>query len=57
MAMGQMIGGFIGSHMSMKHGAKIIRPLLVVISFAMTAKLIWSTPDHMIHQWIVGFIG
>lgn len=57
MAMGQMIGGFIGSHMSMKHGAKIIRPLLVVISFAMTAKLVWSTPDHMINQWISALFG
>jgi uncharacterized protein len=52
MAMGQMIGGFIGSHMGMKHGAKIIRPLLVIISFTMTAKLIWSSDDHIIRQWI-----
>ncbi|WP_417792764.1 TSUP family transporter [Terasakiella pusilla] len=52
MAMGQMIGGFIGSSMSMKHGSRIIRPLLVVISFAMTAKVIWSTPDHIIREWL-----
>ncbi|WP_135076517.1 TSUP family transporter [Terasakiella sp. SH-1] len=52
MAMGQTIGAYIGSHMSMKHGAKIIRPLLVLVSLAMTAKLIWSTPDHIIRQWI-----
>ncbi|WP_417831003.1 TSUP family transporter [Terasakiella sp.] len=53
MAMGQLVGGYLGSHMSMKHGGKIIRPLLVVISFAMTIKLIWSSPDHIIHQWVV----
>jgi len=52
MAMGQMIGGFIGSHMSMKHGGKIIRPLLVIISFSMTAKLVWSNDDHIIRQWL-----
>lgn len=57
MAMGQMIGGFIGSHMSMKHGSRIIRPLLVVVSFAMTAKIVISTPDHIIHQWISYFLG
>jgi len=56
MAMGQLIGGYLGSHMSMKHGVKIIRPLLVVISFAMTVKLIWSSPDHIIHQWITTLV-
>ncbi|MDV7339219.1 TSUP family transporter [Terasakiella sp. A23] len=57
MAMGQMIGGFIGSHMSMKHGPKIIRPLLVIISFAMTAKLVWSTEDHIIRDWVSYLLG
>jgi len=52
MAMGQVIGGFIGAQMSMKHGSKIIRPLIVFISFAMTAKLVWSSDDHIIRQWI-----
>lgn len=52
MAGGQLIGGYLGSHMSMKHGGKIIRPLLVIISLAMTIKLVWSTPDHIIHHWI-----
>lgn len=57
MAMGQIIGGFIGSQMSMKHGTKLIRPLLVFISFAMTIKLVWSSPNHIIHQWINLLIG
>lgn len=52
MAMGQMIGGYVGAHMSMKHGGKIIRPLLVIISFSMTAKLVWSNDDHIIREWI-----
>ncbi|SCA56907.1 conserved hypothetical protein; putative inner membrane protein [Candidatus Terasakiella magnetica] len=52
MAMGQMIGGYVGAHMSMKHGSKIIRPLLVIICFAMTGKLVLDTPDHIIRQWI-----
>ncbi len=57
MAMGQMIGGFIGSHMTMKHGVKIIRPLLVIVSLGMTAKIIWSSPDHIIRDWITYFLG
>lgn len=57
MAMGQLIGGFIGSHMSMKHGSRLIRPLLVVISFAMTAKIVYSTPDHIINEWLGYFFG
>lgn len=52
MAMGQIIGAFLGSHMSMKHGNKLIRPLLVIISFAMTFKLVWSSDNHIIKQWI-----
>jgi uncharacterized membrane protein YfcA len=52
MAAGQLIGAYIGSGMTMKHGAKIIRPLLVIVSFAMTIKLVASTPDHIIQRWI-----
>jgi hypothetical protein len=43
MAAGQFIGGYIGAHMVIKHGAKMIRPLLVIISLAITLKLIVFT--------------
>lgn len=42
MAAGAMLGGWIGSHTAMRFGAGVIRPLLVVISLAMTARLLWS---------------
>jgi uncharacterized membrane protein YfcA len=42
MAAGAMAGGWLGSHSAMRHGARIIRPLLVVTSLALTAKLLWS---------------
>ncbi len=42
MACGAMLGGWLGSHTAMRYGAGIIRPLLVVISLAMTARLLWS---------------
>ena len=42
MAAGAMLGGWIGSHTAMRFGATLIRPLLVVLSLALTARLLWS---------------
>ncbi|RST30246.1 hypothetical protein HMF7854_04950 [Sphingomonas ginkgonis] len=42
MAAGAVVGGWLGSHTAMRFGARLIRPLLVIISLALTAKLLWS---------------
>jgi uncharacterized membrane protein YfcA len=42
MALGAMAGGWLGSHSALRFGARLIRPLLVLISLSLTAKLIWS---------------
>ncbi len=42
MAAGAMLGGWLGSHTAMRFGAKIIRPLLVTLSLALTARLLWT---------------
>jgi uncharacterized membrane protein YfcA len=42
MAVGAMIGGWLGSHSALKFGARLIRPLLVAISLTLTAKLLWG---------------
>lgn len=42
MAAGAMLGGYLGSHTAMRFGAKIIRPLLVTLSLALTARLLWT---------------
>ncbi|MGB7408491.1 MAG: TSUP family transporter [Pontixanthobacter sp.] len=42
MALGAMIGGFIGSRFAMRHGARIIRPLMIAASLGLTGKLIWD---------------
>ncbi len=42
MAVGAMLGGWLGSRFALKHGARLIRPLLIVISLALTGRLIWS---------------
>lgn len=57
MALGQLLGARIGANTAIKHGAKIIRPLLVTVSLVITAKLIFDNPENIIHQWIAGLIG
>ena len=42
MAAGAMLGGWLGSHYALKHGARLIRPLLIVISLALTGRLIYG---------------
>ena len=42
MAAGAMLGGWIGSHTAMRFGARLIRPLLVVLSLGLTARLLWN---------------
>ncbi len=41
-AAGAITGAWIGSHTATRFGARLIRPLLVVVSLSLTAKLIWA---------------
>jgi uncharacterized membrane protein YfcA len=42
MAAGAMVGGWLGSHSALRFGARLIRPLLVAISLALTGRLLWG---------------
>ena len=42
MAVGAMAGGWLGSHSAMRFGARLIRPMLVILSLGLTAKLLWG---------------
>lgn len=42
MALGAMTGGWLGAHFATRHGAKVIRPLLITASLALTVRLIWG---------------
>ena len=42
MAAGAMLGGYMGSHFAMRHGAKIIRPLMIAASLGLTGKLFYD---------------
>jgi uncharacterized membrane protein YfcA len=42
MAVGAMAGSWIGSHVAIRFGARVIRPLLIILSLILTAKLVWE---------------
>jgi uncharacterized membrane protein YfcA len=42
MAVGAMAGAWAGSHSAMRFGAKLIRPLLVILSLGLTLRLLWG---------------
>jgi len=42
MAACSMTGSWIGAHVAMRHGARVIRPLLIAVSLVLTGKLIWD---------------
>lgn len=41
MAVGQVAGGYIGARTGIRFGAKIIRPLIIVVSMSLAAKLLF----------------
>ena len=42
MACGMVTGGAIGARLVLKHGTGLIKPLLIVTSLAMSARLLWQ---------------
>ena len=40
MAAGQWVGAWLGAHLAIRHGARLIRPLLVAVSALLSAKLL-----------------
>ena len=53
MGVGQWIGARLGSRFAMRQGARVIRPLLVVVSIALALRLL-ADPTHPVRQWIGG---
>ncbi len=41
MAAGQIVGGYLGARVGIRFGAKFIRPLVIVVSIIMAARLLW----------------
>ncbi|MEQ1621627.1 MAG: TSUP family transporter [Methylococcales bacterium] len=42
MLVGMIIGGNLGARLILKHGSKLIKPVLVSMSLAMSVKLLWQ---------------
>ncbi|MFE8032917.1 TSUP family transporter [Thiohalocapsa marina] len=40
MVAGQLVGGWIGAHLVNRHGARLVRPILVAVSLAVSVKLL-----------------
>ena len=51
MGVGQWIGARLGSRFAMRQGARVIRPLLVLVSIALALRLL-ADPAHPLRQWI-----
>jgi uncharacterized membrane protein YfcA len=51
MGAGQFLGAQAGSHLAMKNGARIIRPLLVVTCIALAVKLL-ADPANPLRVWL-----
>lgn len=49
MALGAALGGQIGSRLALRHGARLIRPILVTVACAMAIKLL-SDPTNPLRQ-------
>jgi uncharacterized protein len=42
MGLGQVAGAWVGSHLVIRHGTRLIRPLLVIVSLAISARLLMT---------------
>jgi uncharacterized membrane protein YfcA len=42
MAVGQLLGGIIGAHFAMRGGERVVRTVVLVVSFALIAKLVFD---------------
>jgi hypothetical protein len=42
MALGQLLGAWLGSHLVLRHGAALVRPVLVASSVLISLKLLWD---------------
>ncbi|MCD9045225.1 TSUP family transporter [Luteimonas sp. MHLX1A] len=55
MAVASLAGGQLGAHLALKVGSRAIRPLLVVMSLALTVKLL-ADADNPLTAWLRTFL-
>jgi hypothetical protein len=49
MGAGQMAGAWLGSHLVLRHGARLVRPVLVAVSLAITLRLLVTEGGWLEH--------
>ncbi len=52
MLVGQVLGARLGAQMVLTKGQRMIRPMIVVVSFVMSCKLLYDNHGTEIYQWI-----
>ncbi len=52
MGLGQIAGAWIGTHYAVRHGAKVIRPLIIIVSLGLTLRLLLD-PENPLRQFVV----
>ncbi|WP_448203365.1 TSUP family transporter [Azospirillum sp. sgz302134] len=57
MGVGQYLGAQLGAHMVIRNGAAIVRPMLVVASLAITAKLVWTDEQGYVRAAVAYVFG
>ncbi|WP_395827761.1 TSUP family transporter [Elstera sp.] len=53
LAAGQFIGARFGAKLVLSKGAKLVRPMLVVMSLAITARLLAQDPEHPLSRLVL----
>lgn len=56
MAVASVAGGQLGAHATMRFGARVARPLLIVMCLALTARLL-ADPANPFTAWVLGWLG
>lgn len=52
MLVGQVFGARLGAQMVLTRGQKLIRPMIVIVSFIMSCKLLYDNHGAQIQQWL-----
>lgn len=57
MGVGQYLGAQLGAHMVIRNGARLVRPMLVAASLAITAKLVWTDERNILRDALAAVLG
>ena len=52
MMAGQFLGARVGSRLVLSKGQKLIRPMIVIVSAVMSAKLLYDSHGQEILHWL-----